>query len=67
MHPRIVGLRQDPEIAKMISEGRFFDLLQDRRIIDAVNDPTLVDRVKKFDLQRALDYAAQAQPEEAQQ
>jgi hypothetical protein len=61
MHPRIVGLRQDPEIAKMISEGRFFDLLQDRRIIDAVNDPTLVDRLKKFELQRALDYAAEPQ------
>jgi hypothetical protein len=67
MHPRIVWLRQDPEIAKMISEGRFFDLLQDRRIIDAVNDPTLVERLKKFDLQRALDYAAHAQPDGPQQ
>jgi hypothetical protein len=28
-------------------------------VIDAANDPVLVDRFKKFDLQRALDYAVE--------
>ncbi|MEY2481273.1 MAG: hypothetical protein QOI04_2200 [Verrucomicrobiota bacterium] len=57
-HPKIVALRSDPEITEMISQGRYFDLLHDARVIDAANDPTLAERVTKFDLQRALDYAA---------
>jgi hypothetical protein len=58
-HPKIVALRDDPEISEMIAQGSFLDLLQNQRIIDAANDPTLADRIKKFDLQKALDYAIQ--------
>ena len=58
-HPKIVALRNDPEISEMIAQGRFLDLLRNQRIIDAANDPTLADRIKKFDLQKALDYAMQ--------
>jgi Colicin V production protein len=57
-HPKIVTLRNDPEIAEMITQGRLVDLLRDPRIIDAANDPTLAERAKKFDLQKALEYAA---------
>jgi len=58
-HPKIVALRNDPEISDMIAHGRVLDLLQDRRIIDAANDPMLREQIKKFDLQHALDYATQ--------
>jgi hypothetical protein len=58
-HPKIVALRGDPEISEMIAQGRFLDLLQNQRIIDAENDPTLADQIKKFDLQKALNYAIQ--------
>jgi hypothetical protein len=58
-HPKIVALRNDPDISEMIAQGRFLDLLQNQRIIDAANDPTLADRIKEFDLQRALDYAVE--------
>jgi hypothetical protein len=58
-HPRIVALRNDPVISEMIAHGRFLDLLQNQRIIDAANDPALADQIKKFDLQRALDYAVE--------
>jgi len=54
---KIVALRSDPEIADLIAERRFVDLLQNPRVIDAVNDPVLAERVRKFDIQRALDYA----------
>jgi hypothetical protein len=57
-HPKIVALRNDPEIAEMIAQGRFFELLRDPRIVDAVNDPTLADHVKRFDLKKALEHAA---------
>jgi len=56
-HPKIVALRDDPEISEMIAQKRFLDLLQDQRIIDAANDPALAERFRKFDLQAALDYA----------
>jgi len=56
-HPKIIALRDDPEISEMIAQKRFLDLLRDQRIIDAANDPALAERIKKFDLQRALDYA----------
>ncbi len=58
-HPKIVALRDDPQIQQLIAQGRYLELLQDQRIIDAVNDPTLFEQVKKFDLQRALDYSIQ--------
>jgi hypothetical protein len=60
-HPKIVALRSDPEIADLIARGRFLDLLQNPRIIEAANDPVLTERIKKFDIQRALDYALEKQ------
>ena len=57
-HPKIVALRNDPEIAEMIAQGRLFELLRDPRIVDAVNDPTLAERAKQFDLKKALEHAA---------
>ena len=56
-NPKIVALRSDPEIADLIAQRRFVDLLQNSRVIDAANDPVLAERVRKFDIQRALDYA----------
>jgi hypothetical protein len=58
-HPKIVALRNDREIADMIAQMRFVDLLRNQRIIDAANDPTLVERIKKFDFNAALDYAVE--------
>jgi hypothetical protein len=58
-HPRIVALRDDPEISEMIAQKRFLDLLQDQRIIDAANDPALAERIEKFDFHAALNYAIQ--------
>ena len=60
-HPKIVALRSDPEVADLIAQGRFLDLLQNPRVIDAANDPILAERVRKFDIQRALDYALEKQ------
>ena len=58
-HPKIVALRNDPEISEMIAQGRFLDLLRNQHIVDAANDSTLANRIEKFDLQKALDYAMQ--------
>jgi uncharacterized membrane protein required for colicin V production len=58
-HPKIIALRNDQEISQMLSQGRFFELIQDHRVIDAANDPELHARLKKFDLNAALNYATQ--------
>lgn len=56
-NPKIVALRNDPEIADLIAQGRLLDLLQNEKICAAANDPAVQERVKRFDLQGALDYA----------
>jgi uncharacterized membrane protein required for colicin V production len=61
-HPRIIALREDPEVERLIEQGRYLDLMQNQSVLDALNDPTLVQRVRKFDLQRALDYALEGPP-----
>src|SRR6266550_598489 len=57
-HPKIVALRNDPEVADLIRQGRILDLLQNRRVLEAANDPSLVEKVKQFDIKKALEYAA---------
>jgi hypothetical protein len=57
-HPKIVALRNDPEIGDLIRQGRILELLQNRRVLEAANDPTLVEKVKQFDIKKALEYAA---------
>jgi hypothetical protein len=57
-HPKIVALRNDPEVADLIRQGRVLELLQNRRVLEAANDPTLVEKVKQFDIKKALEYAA---------
>jgi uncharacterized membrane protein required for colicin V production len=64
-HPKIVALLNDREISEMIAQGRLVDLLQNQKIIDAANDPAIIEQIKKFDLQRALDYAVQPESVEA--
>jgi hypothetical protein len=57
-HPKIVALRNDPEIAEMIAQGHLIELMRDPRVLDTVNDPELAARMKQFDLKKALEYAA---------
>jgi hypothetical protein len=55
--PKIIALRDDPEISEMIVHGRFVDLLQNDKVLSAANDPALIEQIKRFDLNAALDYA----------
>jgi uncharacterized membrane protein required for colicin V production len=58
-HPKIIALRNDQEISQMAAQGRLLELVQDPRIIDAANDQDLRARLKKFDINAALNYATQ--------
>jgi hypothetical protein len=57
-HPKIVALRNDPEIANLIRQGRILELLQHPRVVAAANDPALAEKVKQFDIKKALEFAA---------
>lgn len=57
-HPKIVALRDDPELTEIIREGRLLELLSHPKVVEAANDPDLAERVKRFDLKKALEYAA---------
>ncbi|MEP6821479.1 MAG: CvpA family protein [Chthoniobacterales bacterium] len=61
--PQLLALRADPQVTRMIEQGRIWELLQDERLIEATNDPELARRLKKFDLRKALDYAAKEREE----
>jgi Colicin V production protein len=56
-HPKVVALRNDPRVLELIANGHLFELMKNQRMIEAMNDPALQARVKKFELERALDYA----------
>ena len=56
-NPKIVALRQDTQIPDLIAQHRFFDLLQNNKVLEAVNDPTLARQIQNFDWNGALDYA----------
>ncbi|HEV3410026.1 MAG TPA: CvpA family protein [Chthoniobacterales bacterium] len=57
-NPKILALRADPEITRMLEQGKLWELMQDQRLIEAANDPELAAQIKRFDLKKALDYAA---------
>jgi hypothetical protein len=54
-HPRVVALRNDRQVMELIASGQIFELMKNQRMIEALNDSSLQARVKKFDLERALD------------
>ncbi len=56
-NPKIIALREDTQIPDLIAQHRFFELLQNDKILEAVNDPTLARQLKNFDWKGALDYA----------
>ncbi len=58
-NPKLVALRHDPEVIDLIEQQRYLELLQNPKLIEVLNDPGLAAQVKKFDFQKALDYALQ--------
>ena len=53
----MVALRNDARVMELIASGHIFELMKNPRMIEAMNDPALQARIKKFDLEQALDYA----------
>lgn len=57
VHPKIVALQNDPEIAKAAEEQDFLALLRNPKLVDAANDPEVIKLVGSLDLTKAIDFA----------
>jgi uncharacterized membrane protein required for colicin V production len=57
VHPKIVALRDDPDVQRAIRENDYVSLLRNPKLIDAANDPEVMKLLGTFDLQKALDHA----------
>jgi len=55
--PRIAALQNDPGIARAVFERNFLSLLKNERIVAAANDPEVNALIRRFELEKALDYA----------
>jgi len=56
-NPKIVALRDDPEIARMAQQRDYLGLLRDQKIMDLANDASLRKQLGSFELEKALDFA----------
>ncbi|MEQ1862513.1 MAG: CvpA family protein [Chthoniobacteraceae bacterium] len=56
-HPKLLALRDDPEVQRAIIEGDFFSLLRHPLLVEAANDPEVVKLLGTFDFQKALEHS----------
>jgi len=67
-HPKIAALQNDPEIVEDIQKKDYFGLLQNRKVLSVANDAEIGELMRKFELEKALDYAIrkpEKEPEKA--
>lgn len=55
--PDIQALAQDPDILRALRERQYLALLKNEKIVQVANDPKTAALIKKFDVEKALDYA----------
>jgi uncharacterized membrane protein required for colicin V production len=56
-HPKIAALQNDPDITRDILNGNYLALLRNRQILSAANDTEIGELMRKFEFEKALDYA----------
>jgi hypothetical protein len=56
-HPKIAALQNDPEIARDLVNRNYFALIRNPHIITAANDREIGELMRKFEFEKALDYA----------
>ena len=56
-HPKIAALQNDPDITRDIVSRNYFALIRNPHIIAASNDAEIAELMRKFEFEKALDYA----------
>jgi hypothetical protein len=58
-HPKIAALQNDPDITRDLVNRNYFALIRNPHIITAANDAEIAELMRKFQFEKALDYALQ--------
>jgi hypothetical protein len=61
-HPKIVALRDDPELLREAQSGNYAGLLRNPRLVRAMDDPEIARLLHRLDFAKALDYALAQRP-----
>ncbi|HEY3897480.1 MAG TPA: CvpA family protein [Chthoniobacter sp.] len=61
-HPKIAALQNDPDITRDLVNHNYFALIRNPHIITAANDAEIAELMRKFEFEKALDYALQPPP-----
>jgi hypothetical protein len=56
-NPKIAALQNDPDIARDLMNRDYFGLLRNSHILAAANDSEIGELMRKFEFEKALDYA----------
>lgn len=56
-HPKIAALQNDPDITRDILSRNYFALIRNPHIITAANDTEIGELMRKFEFEKALDFA----------
>ena len=56
-NPKIAALQNDPEIVKYLENKDYFGLLRNSHVLEAANDSEIAELMRKFEFEKALDYA----------
>ena len=56
-NPKIAALQNDPEIVQDLMNRDYFGLLRNSHILAAANDSEIGELMRKFEFEKALDYA----------
>lgn len=56
-HPKIAALQNDPDITRDIIDRNYLALIRNRHIITAANDAEIGELMRRFEFEKALDYA----------
>lgn len=56
-NPKILALRDDPQIVQDVKESNFVRLMHNQHLVQAANDAEVLALIRKLDVEKALDYA----------
>ena len=56
-NPVIMALAKDPEIITSVRNGDYLGLMKNKHLVEVLNNQEVMDLFKKFNLEKALDYA----------
>ena len=59
-HPKLLALRNDTEVNKLLASQSYFRLLRHEKVLELANDQEFAERIKGTDFNQALDHALKA-------